>query len=385
MNQNEIIQKIKTHRYIDLINSINTDPSNYSSDFFLFKSKNNDTFFLGFGSQKIIPTENLKDHKEPVAVVGDFEKECQYISFEQFIFYKNGTLDSKIKIDLKADASPNEDFKLKDIKYNQDQTKWDEMVAMALELIHQNQFNKIVLSRDITYLFDYLNPLSFINKLLDNNELAKNSFLVINKSAETWQVSMTPELLFEVDNGLIRSMALAGSTPRGADEKINQENEIQLLDDEKLALEHGIVTKEIVNNFESLCDKYEVSPVNILKLDYVQHRLQTIVGKLKNKMQIHHAINLLHPTPAVGTMPKENGIKIINQIENKKRGFYASPVGVHYNQYSEVAVMLRSATISPNQIVLHTGCGITKGSIAKNEWDETENKTRPFKRLFNQQ
>jgi isochorismate synthase len=385
MNQNEIIQKIKNHKYIDLINSINTEHFNYSSDFFLFKSKNNDTFFLGFGNQNKVTAENLENEKVPIAVIGNFEDDCQYIAFDQYIFYKNGTLDSKIKIDLKAETNPTEDFKLKDIKYNQDQGEWEKMVAMALELIHQNQFKKIVLSRDITYLFEYLNPLSFINKLLDNNELAKNSFLIINKQKETWQVSLTPELLFEIENGLIRSMALAGSTPRGLNEIINLENEQHLLNDEKLSLEHGIVTQEIVNNFSELCDRYEVSPVNILKLDYIQHRVQTIVGKLRHKMHIHHAIKLLHPTPAVGTMPKQNGIKIINQIENKKRGFYASPIGVHYKHYSEVAVMLRSATITDNQIVLHSGCGITIGSTAQNEWEETENKTRPYKRLFNQQ
>lgn len=381
MNQNEIIQKIREQKYIDLINAINPE----DNDFLLFKSKSNDTFYLGFGSPKKLSASELDKCNEPVAIIGDFEASPEFILFDQYLFYKNGTLETKIKIDLKSFNGPIDDFRLKDIYYNQDQKQWEKMVLTALELIHQKQFKKMVLSRDITYSFEYLNPISFIHQLLANNDNAKNSFFIVHKEQATWKISMTPELLFEKENGLIRSMSLAGSTPRTKDEILNRQNEELLINDEKLALEHGIVTAELAQNFESLCEKYEVSPMNILKLDYIQHRLQTIVGKLKPKSQIDHIINLLHPTPAVGTMPKTNGIKMINQIENKKRGFYASPLGIHYQQYAEVAVMLRSATMTPNQIVLHSGCGITAGSNAQNEWDETENKTRPYKRLFNQQ
>lgn len=89
-------------------------------------------------------------------------------------------------------------------------------------------------------------------------------------------------------------------------------------------------------------------------------------------------LNSLHPTPAVGGRPRKQALDLIKEIEQNKRGLYASPIGLFNSETSEFAVAIRSCLIRQNEMYLYGGCGIVKDSDSNKEWIETQTKMKNF-------
>ncbi|MFT5241628.1 MAG: menaquinone-specific isochorismate synthase, partial [Kiritimatiellia bacterium] len=89
-------------------------------------------------------------------------------------------------------------------------------------------------------------------------------------------------------------------------------------------------------------------------------------------------IAALHPTPAVGGTPSADAVARIAELEPFGRGWYAGPVGWISADAAEMAVAIRSALVTQNQLSLFSGAGIVEGSTAESEWLEIENKIADF-------
>src|SRR5438105_3059657 len=88
------------------------------------------------------------------------------------------------------------------------------------------------------------------------------------------------------------------------------------------------------------------------------------------------ATSALHPTPAVGGVPKDAALRFIREHEGIDRGLYAGLVGWVGEGRAELAVALRSALVRGRRARLFVGAGIVEGSSAETEWEETELKAR---------
>jgi anthranilate synthase component 1 len=70
-------------------------------------------------------------------------------------------------------------------------------------------------------------------------------------------------------------------------------------------------------------------------------------------------------------------MEIINELEKTKRGVYAGAVGyIGFNGTLDVAIAIRTAVIKEKKLYVQAGAGVVADSIAKNEWDETNNKAK---------
>lgn len=87
-------------------------------------------------------------------------------------------------------------------------------------------------------------------------------------------------------------------------------------------------------------------------------------------------INSLHPTPAIAGIPLKKSLEIIEQIESHERSLYCGFIGIVNQNSCELFVNLRCGRISSNEIHLFVGGGITKKSIAIQEYEETEIKSQ---------
>ncbi len=87
----------------------------------------------------------------------------------------------------------------------------------------------------------------------------------------------------------------------------------------------------------------------------------------------------LHPTPAVGGVPRDLALELIRQHEPIPRDRYAGPVGwVDAAGDGEFAVALRGARLDGSTAIVHAGAGIVAGSVVEREWDETTAKLEPI-------
>jgi isochorismate synthase len=88
-------------------------------------------------------------------------------------------------------------------------------------------------------------------------------------------------------------------------------------------------------------------------------------------------LNKLHPTPAVGGIPIEEGKRFIAKHENLDRAYYTGFMGpVIGDDQMDLFVNLRCAQLIPEGLVLYVGAGIILDSDPEKEWEETQNKAK---------
>ena len=64
-----------------------------------------------------------------------------------------------------------------------------------------------------------------------------------------------------------------------------------------------------------------------MKNRHIQHLFTPVKGECKADTTIFECVENLHPTPAMGGLPKEKAVTRIREIEGLERGFYAGPLG----------------------------------------------------------
>jgi isochorismate synthase len=86
-------------------------------------------------------------------------------------------------------------------------------------------------------------------------------------------------------------------------------------------------------------------------------------------------LNLLHPTPAVAGLPKEEARRFILENEGYPRRYYSGFAGwLDTAGRSDLYVNLRCMHIRPHRLTLYSGGGLLPSSVMETEWRETEDK-----------
>ena len=265
---------------------------------------------------------------------------------------------------------------------NISQEEWNTRVNLALDTIKTASLEKVVLARTKEF------------NLSQNFKIqhAFNDLCVRNKESTIFGISIgnstffgaTPETLLRSANGFLTSICLAGSIRRGKTQAEDESLSQQLFHSAKDQSEHMTVVREISRIFRETCDNisWDKAPT-ILKLPTVQHLATNFSGVLKTGVDIFQLLDQLHPTPAVGGVPREKAMEFIRQSEGD-RGWYASPIGwIDGNDNGEFVIAIRSGLIRDSRAVLFAGSGIVKGSTPESEWAETELKFKPLLSALN--
>lgn len=111
-----------------------------------------------------------------------------------------------------------------------------------------------------------------------------------------------------------------------------------------------------------------------IELPYVIHRAARIVATLNPHHHYSDALRALFPAGSITGAPKHRVMDIIAQLEGQPRGPYCGTFGWIGHNSADLAVAIRTAAISHNQVTLHAGGGIVWDSQAAAEWDEVRAK-----------
>lgn len=263
-----------------------------------------------------------------------------------------------------------------------DKKKWMESVKKAISIIESGELQKIVLSRQLEL---NLNQEPYVHTLL--SRLRQNypeCYLFAFHSGKSTFFGASPEKLIKLTGEWIEADALAGSAPRGRDEKEDKEFEEGLLRSEKDLLEHNTVINYIQDLFRDHSGEviFDVPP-KVKKLKNIQHLWTPVKVRLNSSHRIFSIMEGLHPTPAVCGVPQADAMNIIRKIEDYHRGMYAGIVGwFNFKKEGEFAVAIRSALLKGKKLYAFAGGGIVEGSDPAVEYKETELKLKPILALF---
>ncbi len=256
--------------------------------------------------------------------------------------------------------------------------QWLNSVARAIEEIKNNRLEKVVLSRLLSAESDHDYDIPGVIQSLQAYK--KDSYLFAIERGESTFIGASPERLIEKSDHVFRTMCLAGTASRSKDAEEDEALGVQLLRDHKNLSEHQMVVNMITQSMKEICSEvsYPAMP-SILKAKSVQHLYTPVEAR---ETEAHHILELvkrLHPTPAMGGVPIEQALKVINEKESYERGLYASPIGwFDEDGNGEFAVGIRSALFKRNKATLFAGCGIVSDSDPISEKEETKMKFRPM-------
>ncbi|MGA0845043.1 MAG: chorismate-binding protein [Luteolibacter sp.] len=184
----------------------------------------------------------------------------------------------------------------------------------------------------------------------------------------------TPELLFTLDAGRLETMALAG-TARSEDEDV-------FAVDEKEIREHEYVAQSLMAKLVDLGTP-ERSPRNILNLGSIVHFHTELQLHLNQVVEPAAWIRRLHPTPALGPLPR-NEATMRQLMEWRHRlgcpAEFGAPFGVIApDGRFDAVVAIRGIWWKRNTIRIPSGCGIIEASRLVNEWRELRLKREAVK------
>ncbi|CAM4168477.1 isochorismate synthase [Lacicoccus alkaliphilus] len=255
--------------------------------------------------------------------------------------------------------------------------EWKRLVDEAVDVLDEESFLKVVLARQRLITFKSgIDPLFLLDRLRDE----KDTYTIYYEKGASAFVSKSPERLFEIEDNHLWTNAIAGSAPRTKDEEENAYQQDFLLHDEKNRYEHELVRQSIVEDLKPYSSVIEYDEVpEILKNKYIYHLHTPIKVSLNEDIEVFEILKAIHPTPAVGGLPKKIAQDYIKEQEYGTRGLYAAPIGlIHENNDSEFVVSLRSMLVSKTSATLFAGCGIVKGSSSEKEFLETDVKFTPM-------
>ena len=252
------------------------------------------------------------------------------------------------------------------------QYQWQAKVETALDAIAQGELNKVVLARHIDHRLDAALDTGAVMGRLYARRNASHLFAI--HRGDHCFMGATPERLLSCASGHLSTHALAGSTRRGLKPNEDQALGERLLADPKEQHEHQLVVQTITQALhDKVSDLQAASSPSLLKLATVQHLSTPISARLNVGKRLLDGIQALHPTPAVGGLPKASALAFIREHEGFDRGWYAAPVGwLDAQGNGDFLVALRSALITPRHCHAFAGCGIVEGSLPANEYEETQ-------------
>lgn len=266
-----------------------------------------------------------------------------------------------------------------------DRREWTEQVSAAVERIRRGSLQKVVLAQALEVRTE--------TKIVVEDVLARLAgaypdcyrFLVdfgdgSGRSKPSGSFfGVTPERLVTVENGRLKTEALAGSIARGETPTEDEALARQLQESEKNRQEHDFVVEAIRDQLTPLTTDPCCGERTIRKLATVQHLQTPITAERPADAHVLSFVEALHPTPAVGGLPPSAALRTIEDTETFDRGWYAAPVGwFDASGNGSFAVAIRSGIVRDCTGTLFAGDGIVADSDPDAEWDELQLKYRPI-------
>ncbi len=259
--------------------------------------------------------------------------------------------------------------------------EWQSEVAEAVGAIRGGSFEKVVLARSVqVHAERATDPFDLVYHLGGANPLG---YVYAVAAGESAFVGASPELLLAQDGREIRINPLAGSARRGKGEDDTAVGD-QLLASAKNRAEHAIVVDDLVTRLGSLTSSLNSSSdPSLRRMATVQHLSTDITATLHDGVSAFDVLASIHPTAAVGGMPRADALAFIDKAEGMDRGWYSGGVGwIDPRGGAMVTLALRCALLNGRTSRLFAGNGIVAESDPAAELEETRLKFQPLLTLL---
>lgn len=288
-------------------------------------------------------------------------------------------------VDILQQEGPGENFNhrplpgevdLSDVRSNLTKEQFIANVEQGKEYIRAGDIFQVVLSQRF-HLETEVDPLHVYRVL---RTLNPSPYMYYLKMDDEIIVGTSPEALVKVDGNRVETRPIAGTRPRGKNDKEDLALEAELLKDEKERAEHLMLVDlgrndlGRVSEFGSVkCDSY----MEIERYSHVMHMVSKVSGELREDKDFFDAFLSCLPAGTVSGAPKLRAMEIIAELEKEARGTYAGAIGyLGFSGNMDSCITIRTIVFKNGHAYVQAGGGIVWDSVPENEYQESVNKAK---------
>jgi anthranilate synthase component 1 len=199
-------------------------------------------------------------------------------------------------------------------------------------------------------------------------------------------VGSSPETMVRLENNVATLRPIAGTRPRGANERRDRELADELLGDEKEKAEHLMLVDLGRNDLGRVAVTGTVQVTDLMiveRYSHVMHLVSNINCDLKEDCDAWDLLRATFPAGTLSGAPKVRAMEIISELENSPRGPYGGAVGyVCFSGNMDLAITIRTAFIQEGRLIVRAGAGIVADSDPETERLETVNKAKAIQKAI---
>ncbi|MCR4691980.1 MAG: anthranilate synthase component I [Lachnospiraceae bacterium] len=257
-----------------------------------------------------------------------------------------------------------------------DKEQFCDMVEKAKHHIYEGDIFQIVLSNRMEApfegsLFDTYRALRTINP---------SPYMFYFSGTDVEVAGASPETLVQLQEGILHTFPLAGTRPRGKDQKEDEQLKKELLADEKELAEHHMLV-DLGRNDLGRISRFGSVKVerfrDILPFSHVMHIGSTVAGTIREDKDALDAIEAVLPAGTLSGAPKIRACQLIDALEDNKRGIYGGAIGyIDFTGNMDTCIAIRIAYKKNGKVFVRSGAGIVADSVPEKEYEESINKAK---------
>ena len=192
-------------------------------------------------------------------------------------------------------------------------------------------------------------------------------------------LSLSPELFFEIENGIIRTRPMKGTVARPPTYADDRKVAAALAQDEKQCAENLMIVDLLRNDLSRIAERGSVEVEDLFTVETYPtlHTMTSgIRANLRPEVSLSDILRAVFPCGSVTGAPKIRAMEIIRELETSPRGVYCGALGWFSGRNARLNVAIRTLEIRDGKARLNVGGGLVYDSQARDEYDEALLKAR---------
>lgn len=379
-NENQLYKTYDFVVAVDAFTSIQTDFEKAFEDVYQYQSKSNDWLF-GYLAYDL---KNDVEHLQSQNFDGLGFSDLYFFQPKKIFLLKDTTLE--IQYLNMCDDEIDSDFE--DILNQEKGESQESKVTIQQRISKENYLKKVnkmlahILRGDIyeaNFCLEFyaeeavIAPYEVYKKL---NEISDAPFSVYFKKNQHYLLSASPERYLKKENEKVISQPIKGTAKRNSNSELDEQNKVALQNNAKERSENIMIVDLVRNDLSQTATKSSVEVeelCNVYSFKQVHQMISTITSTVPHTTS---PIEILRTTFPMGSMtgaPKISAMKIIEELEETKRGLYSGAVGYFTPSGNfDFNVVIRSILYNSDNKYLSfsVGSAITSEAIPENEYEE---------------
>lgn len=258
-----------------------------------------------------------------------------------------------------------------------------DMVKRAKEYIAQGDIFQANLSQRVSAYIDDTRPWDLYKVL---SVINPSPFAGYMDFGDYYIISSSPERLVRIKDGIIETRPIAGTRPRGRNQREDEEMRDELLLNKKERAEHIMLIDLERNDLGKVSDYGTVKVDELMiteEYSHVIHIVSNIRGCLALGRDAIDVIRAVFPGGTITGVPKVRCMEIIDELESVQRGPYTGSMGyIGFSGNMDLNIIIRTFVVKNGKAYVQAGAGIVADSDPEREYYETLKKAEALIRTL---